>query len=152
MPDKEPVQVAAGDAQPLSQSIDRGCLAVEGAFLDDQTRRTLDGCQGAFPGRTEGSRLGATAQARTEPSGFGCRSTRQEIHVAAKRQPYRADATAIDPSCPDADKESAIERRIAREPGALERRLFTRVHGQHIPQASRAGEDEVRFRPDCRPR
>lgn len=128
MPDEESAQVATGDAQPLSQGIHRAFLAIESAFLDDQACCAFDGGQTAFPGWTKGSRLRAAAQARAEPCGFSCRSTRQELNVAAKGQPYGADATAIDPGRSNTDEESAIERRIASAPSPLEHRLFTRAH------------------------
>src|SRR5262249_58274674 len=120
MPEEEPTQVTAGDAQPFGQGIDRGFLTVESASLDDQARCAFDGGQAAFPRRAKGSGLRAAAQARTEPGGFSGCSTRHELNVAAKRQPYRADATAVNPGRANADEETTIERRIACGPTPVE--------------------------------
>ena len=106
MPKKEPAQMTAGDTQPLGQGVDGSFLAVECAFLDDEARRSLDGGQAAFPRRTKKSGFGAAAQAGTKPRCLRRGGARQEFDVAPKRQPDRADATAIDPGCPDADEKA----------------------------------------------
>ena len=140
MADKQPAQVSAGDAQPLGQGIDRATLAIKRAFFDDEPCCTLHCGEAAFPGRTKRGRFRAAAEARAESGGFGRSGTRQELDITAQRQPYRADAPAINARRSNADEESAIERRVARQPGPLADRVVVLVHGAtHTTSAGRRG-------------